>query len=113
ALGQTPTLPLQEQGLQVSKRWCPPIGAQSTGEVAPNRARVGTPTPAAKCNGPVSPETNTSARLSTARYNARSGIGCNTGASGTSRLKWFSNDSSRAPVPVAKINLSPAAAASR
>ena len=43
------------------------MGAQRSGEVGPNSEMVGTPKPAAKCNGPVSPEMNTLARASTAR----------------------------------------------
>ena len=55
ALSQTPTFP-QVQALPVRNRCCAPTGAHRAGELGPNSASVGTPSPAAKCSGPVSPE---------------------------------------------------------
>ena len=71
---QTAVLPVQAQGLAVNIRWDSPMGAQRAGEVGPNRDTVGTPRPAAKCSGPVSPATNTLARASTARNNGSSAM---------------------------------------
>ena len=68
----------------------PPIGAQRAGEVGPNSAMSGTPSPAAKCIGPVSPEIKTWARFNTARNKDKSSAG-STGASGT---RVFNSDAS-------------------
>src|ERR1039457_6238649 len=71
-LWQTPTWPAQVQGPPCSTRCCLPRGAHWLITVGPNKATVGTPKPAAKCRGPVSPAINNRARLITARNVARS-----------------------------------------
>jgi hypothetical protein len=88
-------LPPQWQGPPCSDRRCWPNGAHWLAEDGPNKATVGTPSPAAKCKGPVSRLTNTRARLTTARKAARSGLGIRQRASGTSRVKSSSSDFSR------------------
>src|SRR5664280_47416 len=99
---QTAELPSQPQTPPV-KIWCRlPTGAQRAGEVGPKSEMVGTPSPAAKCSGPVSPEIKTRARLSAARKTARSSAGDKAGALGISRVNSASNSRSRGPPPVLK-----------
>jgi len=103
----------QEHEVPASTRWRSPIGAHRVGELGPNSASVGTPKPAAKCNGPVSPEIKTFARFNTARNRDRSGTTGTTGALGASFLNSTINDCSRAPVGVVKASRHPTVAANR
>ena len=69
---------------------------------------VGTPNPAAKCIGPVSPAMKTPARASTARNRGNSGIGGKIVASGASFFNSTVKACSRSPVGVVKTTRQPA-----
>ncbi len=89
------------------------MGAHCTGELGPNNEMVGTPSPAAKCSGPVSPAMKTPARASTARNRASSGTGGKIFASGTSLFSSDTNACSRSPSAVVKTTCHPASVARR
>ena len=103
----------QVQGAPCSRRCCSPKGAHRRGEEGPNKAIVGTPSPAARCNGPVSPPMNNRARLSTARKIAKSGNAGSTGTAGTCLLNSTKRACSRGWNPEQNTILRPAAKARR
>ena len=93
-----------------SVRCCLPSGAHLAAGEGPNKPMVGTPSPAAKCKGPVSPLINNRARLSTARKVGRSGSTGSADTPGSRCFKSSSSACSRGVMPVENTSCCPAAA---
>jgi hypothetical protein len=70
--------------------------------LGPKIPTVEIPSPAARCSGPVSPDTNTPARLNTAINAAKPGAAGSTTAPGTRRFNASSSARSRTLTPEEK-----------
>ena len=82
--------------------------AWRTESAVPNSPMIFTPKPAAKCNGPVSPDMTSFAWFSTDKYTAKSFTGGNSKASGTACFSSTMRFRSRSLGPAENANLYPA-----